>query len=139
MLLKKLRTLFTVKLNSITYPLMTDLSPTAQALKDAVLTQYVDFARYHAWELECSSVVSVLQFISGQILMPEDRPSRGMRPGGTVLLNDSEVRVDERQNIRRQLLELANELEESMPHPLQSQSLPPQASQSFVPAPSSGT
>ncbi len=83
----------------------TPLSPAAQAVLDAYAAAPAD----HDGRAECAAA---LRAVAGQVVSPEDRPSRGMRPGGTGLLNDDETRIDERQCIRRQILAIAAELED---------------------------
>jgi hypothetical protein len=89
---------------------MTELSPAAQAVKDAVLALYSDEkVRKFGWQLDVRTVAAALRAAADQVVPDEPAPT-GMRPTGDVY-SAREIRRGQRQETRSQLLAIAAELE----------------------------
>lgn len=83
---------------------MTDLSPAAQAVKDAFDSKWAG-TRHQA-------LIAALRAAANQVVPDEPRaPRRGMRPGGTGALSPDEDKEDQRAATRRKFLAIAAELE----------------------------
>lgn len=86
---------------------MTDLSPAAQAVRDAALATYDKSIPKDdsLWALDRASVVAALQAAADQVV-PEENP-----PWKTKMHPWQEERFEQRQVTRRSLMAIAAELE----------------------------
>ena len=82
---------------------MADLSPAAQAVLDAAVSHPV-FATHRR-------IAAALRAAADQVVPVEVCLRRGMRPGGTGSIAQDEFKQDQRQETRRRLLAIADELE----------------------------
>jgi hypothetical protein len=83
----------------------TELSPAAQAVKDAALAMYADCnVRRIAWPLDMPVVAATLRAAADQVVPAEDEDAHLARWSFTE-------HMMQRQNTRRKLLAIANELE----------------------------
>ncbi len=82
---------------------MTELSPAAQAVADA----YAECADPYAYDT--SGLIAALRALADQVV-PEEPDPTGMRPCGEVYSNRENQRR-QRQETRRQILAIANEIE----------------------------
>lgn len=92
---------------------MAELSPQAQAVKDAVIALYTDQQQIRdwGWRLDAPTVAAALRAAADQVVPVEVCLRRGMRPGGTGSIAQDEFRQDQRQETRRRFLAIAAELE----------------------------
>jgi hypothetical protein len=82
---------------------MTDLSPAAQAVKDAVLALYVDKNIHQFdWQLDAPTVAAALRAVADQVV-PENANAVGDE--------HDDARHDQWMRIRHKILAIATELE----------------------------
>jgi hypothetical protein len=86
---------------------MTDLSPAAQAIKDAVLALYAD-EKVHkfGWQLDAPTVAAALRAAADQVVPCVPQPSSIMGPVYVA-------QVEKQRTTRAALLAIAAELEQS--------------------------
>ena len=87
---------------------MTELSPHAQAIKDAVLALYSD-EKVHkfGWRFDVRTVAATLRAAADQVVPDQQEPASSPHMGSFI----SHVQWSQCQAIRIQLLAIADELE----------------------------
>ena len=90
---------------------MSDLSPQAQAVWDAVWDTAIQCGDIKGTRR--SQVAAALRSAADQVVPEESLPSGGMRPGGTGALTLDEAQGFQRAATRRRILAIADELEQA--------------------------
>jgi hypothetical protein len=93
---------------------MTDLSPAAQAVKDAVLALYSDEKVHEfGWQLDLPTVAAALRAAADQVVPWRPEPTEAS-VGSTIDFGYAWALFSKTNDVRQELLAIAAELEQSL-------------------------